>query len=382
MIIWILIFSLLIICMALGLIYLISRFYKMPYVKRMGGEKKPARLFWALLPVLLLCVGLCVFLDSMNMIICVLHLVVFWFVCDWVNYLIEKKRNKKSGSYLIGIVSVAITVGYLCVGWYLAHHVWRTEYVIETDKAVGDFCIVQIADSHIGTTFDGEGFTAHIRTIQEENPDIVVITGDFVDDDTSREDMISACRALRSLKTKYGVYYAFGNHDKGYYDKGKRGYSGKDLIAELEKNNVRVLQDETVLIDNRLYLTGRQDRSEKERGTPRAEMDVLVEKLNADIFTVVLDHQPHDYEAQERAGVDLVLSGHTHGGQLFPINYVGEWTGENDKTYGWEKRGNTNFVVTSGISDWALHFKTGCKSEYVVIKVKEKEKSTRENFRA
>ena len=95
MIIWILIFSLLIICMALGLIYLISRFYKMPYVKRMGGEKKPARLFWALLPVLLLCVGLCVFLDSMNMIICILHLVVFWFVCDRVNYLIEKKRNKK-----------------------------------------------------------------------------------------------------------------------------------------------------------------------------------------------------------------------------------------------------------------------------------------------
>ena len=98
-----------------------------------------------------------------------------------------------------------------------------------------------------------------------------------------------------------------GNHDKGYYDKGKRGYSGKDLITELEKNNVKVLQDETVLIDNRLYLTGRQDRSEKERGTPRAEMDVLVEKLNADIFTVVLDHQPHDYEAQEKSAVDLVL---------------------------------------------------------------------------
>lgn len=279
-IMWILIFSLLIICMALGLIYLISRFYKMPYVKRMGGETKVRRLFLALLSVLLLCIGLCVFLDSMNMIICILHLVVFWFACDRVNYFIEKKRSQKSSSYLIGIVAIGMTICYLCVGWYLAHHVWRTEYTIETDKATGDFCIVQIADSHIGTTFDGKGFEGHIRTIQEENPDIVVITGDFVDDDTSKEDMINACRAFRSLKTKYGVYYAFGNHDKGYYEKGRRGYSGKELIAELEKNNVRVLQDETVLIDNRIYLTGRQDRSEKERGTPRAEMEALAEKWN------------------------------------------------------------------------------------------------------
>ena len=86
--------------------------------------------------------------------------------------------------------------------------------------------------------------------------------------------------------------------------------------------------------------------------------------------SIVLDHQPHDYDAQTAAGVDLVLSGHTHGGQLFPVNYMGEWTGENDKTYGLEKREHTNFIVTSGISDWAIKFKTGCKSEYVVINIK------------
>ena len=71
----------------------------------------------------------------------------------------------------------------------------------------------------------------------------------------------------------------------------------------------------------------------------------------------------------EEAGVDLVLSGHTHGGQLLPVNYVGEWTGVNAKTYGLERRGKTDFVVTSGISDWAIQFKTGCKSEYVVIDI-------------
>ena len=69
--------------------------------------------------------------------------------------------------------------------------------------------------------------------------------------------------------------------------------------------------------------------------------------------------------------MDLVLSGHTHGGQMIPVNPVGVWMGANDKTYGLEQRGNTNFIVTSGISCWEVKFKTGCKSEYVVIDIRE-----------
>ena len=65
-------------------------------------------------------------------------------------------------------------------------------------------------------------------------------------------------------------------------------------------------------------------------------------------------------------------TGHTHGGQFFPINYVGEWTGENDKTYGLETRNLSDFIVTSGIADWAIKFKTGCRSEYVVIDIAQK----------
>ena len=254
----------------------------------------------------------------------------------------------------------------------MAHHVWHTGYTLATDKNVGSLRLIQFADSHVGTTFSGEEFAAHVQAMQAEHPDVVVVTGDYVDDDTSKEDMIAACQALGTLKTTYGVYYAFGNHDKGYYGSEYRGYSGDDLIAELEKNNVTVLQDETVLLGEQVYLIGRQDRSE-ERAGDRASMKELVSGLDPQKYTIVLDHQPHDYEAQEEAGVDLVLSGHTHGGQLFPVNYVGEWTGENDKTYGLEKKGNTNFIVTSGISDWAIRFKTGCKSEFVIVDIQQKD---------
>ena len=373
---WIFIFSMLILGLALGIVYLVSRFYKMPYVKRWSAEKRGKKVILAVFPVAIISGAMYLILDSMNTIICILHLVVIWFVCDGVNMLIQKKRGKKSNYYVIGLFAVVVTFVYLCAGWYLANHVWRTAYNIQTEKAVGDLRIVQFADSHVGTTFDGLEFADHVRSMQAEKPDVVLITGDFVDDDTSKEDMINACKALGTLKTKYGVYYAFGNHDKGYYDNEYRGYSGTDLIAELEKNGVKVLQDETVLLDNRFYLIGRQDRSEEQRGESRAEMKDLVKDLDTGKFSIVLDHQPHDYDAQEKSKVDLVLSGHTHGGQLLPINYVGEWTGENDKTYGWEKQGDTNFIVTSGISDWAIKFKTGCKSEYVVIDVKGKTETT------
>ena len=124
------------------------------------------------------------------------------------------------------------------------------------------------------------------------------------------------------------------------------------------------------LIDNRFYIIGRKDFSEILRGNPRQSMNELLQNLNKEKFSIILDHQPNDYNNQTDAEADLVLSGHTHGGQLFPLNKVGEWIGANDKTYGYEKRKQTNFIVTSGLSDWAIKFKTGTKSEFVVIDIK------------
>ncbi len=67
------------------------------------------------------------------------------------------------------------------------------------------------------------------------------------------------------------------------------------------------------------------------------------------------------------------MSGHTHGGQIFPLMNIENLTGlDDDRVYGYEKRDNTNFIVTSGISDWAIKFKTGCKSEYVIVNIQGK----------
>ena len=167
----------------------------------------------------------------------------------------------------------------------------------------------------------------------------------------------------------------FGNHDKGYYASERRDYDGDDIIAELEKNGVAVLQDETVLLGDSFYIIGRQDLSEvTDRGGSRADIEDLVKDLDDDKYQIVMDHQPADYANEKASGVDLVLSGHTHGGQLFLIKLFQEITGMggNDQIYGLENIDGSDFIVTSGISDWAIKFKTWCRSEYVIIDIQGK----------
>ena len=135
---------------------------------------------------------------------------------------------------------------------------------------------------------------------------------------------------------------------------------------------MHVLEDEIVPIGDAFWLIGRQDASEELGfGGGRASMAELTQRLDTARYSIVLDHQPHDYDAEAASGVDLVLSGHTHGGQLIPLVQLIRWfhLHGDDAVYGQERRGDTDFLVTSGISDWAILFKTGCRSEYVIIEI-------------
>lgn len=375
MILWAVLMAVLFIAFIGGIFYLIGRLRKFQWMRKAAGGKKKLEILLGAVIVIIPAAIVWVAWGQMNAIICILHLIVFWAVSDGIFALVKKSRKKEFKRYYAGITAIVFTIVYLTAGWYGAHHVWEKNYTIETDKAVGNFRVALLSDSHTGTTFHGDGFSEHMKEIGKQNPDVVLVAGDFVDDDTTKEDMIRCCQALGEMKTTYGVYYVFGNHDKGYYPSDYRGYTGDDLIAELEKNGVTVLQDQNVLIDNRVYIIGRQDRSEDvEKGKGRADMATLTQDLDDSKFSIVMDHQPADYEAQAASGVDLVVSGHTHGGQLFPLMNIENLTrlGDDDKVYGYEKRGNTNFIVTSGISDWAIKFKTGCRSEYVLIDIQGK----------
>lgn len=381
-------------------IYLITRVRKFVWVDKLAKDRKWLSILISAAICVVFIVVLSLAMGYINAIIVTIYMILFWLVCEFAFWLVGKVKNrtkstadettknntiknnaessvkpKKRKIYYAGVAAIIITIVYMSWGWYQAHNVWQKDYTIQTDKVVGSIKLALIADSHTGITFDGDGFAEHVKEIQGQNPDAVLIAGDFVDDDTSLIDMKKCCEALGTLDTKYGVYYVFGNHDKGYYASERRGYDGDDIIAELTKNGVTVLQDQSVLLGDNFYIIGRQDLSEvTDRGGSRADIEDLVKALDDDKYQIVMDHQPADYANEKAAGVDLVLSGHTHGGQLLLIKLFQEITGMggNDQIYGLEDLDGSDFLVTSGISDWAIKFKTGCRSEYVIIDIQGK----------
>lgn len=371
---WLILFGSLFLLGGASLFFLIYSLGRLPFMEVLtNGSKIMTWLISAAIVIIPTCL-IWMSYTVTNAIIVLLHFTFFWGLAEILRVLAMKFDLATISRSAAALVGVLVTVVYLGVGWYQAHHVAQTEYTVTTDKKVGNLRVAFFGDSHLGSTFDADGLAEHLKTIEKAKPDLLVIAGDFVDERTTKAEMIKAAQALGDVNTPYGVYYVFGNHDKALYQPGIRDFSGDDLVAELEKNGVIVLQDESILLDDRFYLVGRQDASQEfDFGGSHASIADLMAPLDHSKYTIVLDHQPRDYAAEAKAGADLVLSGHTHGGQMIPLMQIIQWfgIGQNDRLYGIEKRDNTNFIVTSGISDWAIQFKTGTKSEYVIVDVKE-----------
>ena len=366
MLFWLLLIGTVLAVFAAGVLYISFRAAHFPAVQRFtGGRKGQARLL-CLAGFLAIAGVLWAVWNLMNAVICLLHLVLFWLAADLVSFLISKIRKRPSRPWRAGAAALLLCVLWLAGGYVADHRVWTTTYAFESPKLDRPVRLVQISDAHVGATFHADGFLHYVERINDLRPDAVVVTGDFVDDDTSRADMLSSCNALGQLTAPWGVFYVFGNHDRGYYSESARGWSGDELRAALQRNGVQVLEDRAVEVDKSVCIIGRKDRSVEQRGG-RMPAEQLLSAVDHSRYLVLLDHQPHDFDAEAAAGADLVLSGHTHGGQFIPIRHVGEWLGENALRYGHERRQNTDFVVSSGISNWAFQFKTGCRSEIVVI---------------
>lgn len=365
---WLLFFAVMIF-FALGTFaYLALLLGTFPLFGKIMGSTKKSNFWRGLLLLIAITAILLLIFGPADTLIILFHLLVFWILFHLLCIPLSHKKNVFVAKSTAGCAAILFTAIFLAIGWYNCNHISETDYSIHTEKSVGNLRIAQISDVHLGTTFSGEEFVHAIDQISETKPDILLITGDFVDDSTSLEDMQKGCQSLGQAQTTYGVFYVFGNHDKGYHPN-RRGFSGDDLIAALEANQVTVLQDETVLIDDRFYLIGRQDKGEDKYGNGRKTTEELVENLDSSKYTIVLDHQPCDYEDQSASKVDLVLSGHTHGGQFFPLNIINTYVSANDRVYGHEKLGDTDFIVSSGIGNWAMRFKTGCISEFVIVDI-------------
>ena len=346
----------------IGTVYLACAVSRFGLIQKMAGGKKWRGRLVSLAVLLAGFVLFARFLSLIDAIVILLHVLVFFLFYGLVIRFVRTVSGKQTKIYWQGWLALLTAVLYLSVGYYQCIHVRKTEYSLSSDKPVGEMRIAMFSDSHIGATFDGEGFAAHLDEIMRQEPDMILIPGDFVDDSTARADLLTACHALGQTDTKYGVWFAHGNHDRGYFN--GRDFTAEELVQAFEENHVHILEDEIALIDD-FCIVGRRDASSRQR----KELAALLEGVDPDRYIIVLDHQPTDYEKESETAADLVLSGHTHGGQLIPLGLVGEFFAGNNRTYGYENRNGTDFIVTSGISDWALHFKTGTRSEYVIIDI-------------
>ena len=357
-----------------GIIYLIFRIHRFSFIGKIARKSKI--LAW-LASVGILAVIVVPFLigSTMSGVVVLLHMLVITLICDLVGLIANKcMKRQKTERYYAGAVAAVISFLVLAIGAFNARHVRITRYELETSKNVGDgIRVAALADSHLGYTLSGEKFAREMEKLQEYEPDMLFIVGDFVDDSSTKEDMMAAVEALGKLKTRYGIYYVRGNHDRGYYS--TRGFSYNDMYIQLRKNGVTILEDKLaeITLDDTgssepavITIVGRKDRSDSGRKKASEIMAGVAEGS----YSIMLDHQPNDYAQEAEAGPDLVLSGHTHGGQLFPANIVGLAIGANDRNYGHERRENTDFIVTSGIAEWAIPFKTCTYSEIILVDIR------------
>lgn len=212
--------------------------------------------------------------------------------------------------------------------------------------------------------------------INAMEPDIVCIAGDIFDNEFEAiKNPDEIARTLRSIKSKYGVYACWGNHDieepilAGFtFGSQKKIGADTQMVDFLKDSGITLLTDQTVLINNNFYLTGREDYSvtikDKETRKTPAQLTESLDKSKPIIF---IDHQPKALQEAADAGVDLNLCGHTHDGQMFPGNLTIGLLWEN--AYGYLKKDNMHNIVTSGVGVWGPNMRVGTKSEVVEIDV-------------
>lgn len=280
----------------------------------------------------------------------------------------------------VGACCICIVIIISFSGIYHAKHIKVTPYKITVDKSAPDMDslkIVLLADTHFGYNSGAVHAQEIVDKINEQNPDLVCIAGDIFDNeyDAVREpEKIS--EILRTIRSKYGVYACWGNHDlnepilAGFTIKHKKEDSKqlKDprMKRFLQNSNIQLLEDEAVLIDNSFYVVGRKDASliekiEEKRKTPAQ----LTQKLDKDKTIIVIDHQPKELQDIADAGVDLDLCGHTHDGQTFPGNFTVKFLWENP--CGYLQKGSMHNIVTSGSGVWGPAMRVGTDSEICTI---------------
>ncbi len=219
---------------------------------------------------------------------------------------------------------------------------------------------VMLSDIHLGTLVGNGHFQKVVNKVNELEPEIIFLVGDVLDEDLESVLRQNTGETLKQLNAPLGVYAVMGNHE----------YIGGAAAAYeyLKSYGLKVIRDSVVEIDDSFYVIGREDR-DKERftGRKRLALDEVASGADPSYPIILLDHQPWQLEEAARLGVDLQLSGHTHHGQLWPLNYV--TSAIYTVSHGYEKIGNMHVYVSSGLGTWGPPIRVGTRPEIIQLNI-------------
>lgn len=256
---------------------------------------------------------------------------------------------------LITVVFIILTI----IGSFNSKNSYVKSFDIDIDKTSFNepVNVVMVSDIHLGNIIKNTRLSNMIDEINALNPDIVVIAGDIIDSDIKPFLNNNMGKEFSKIKSTYGTYASLGNHDL-------MTKSENQIVKILEENSVKVLRDESILINDSLYIIGRDDITiNRFSENDRASLLDLTHNLDKSKAMIVIDHNPKYIDESLNANIDLQLSGHTHKGQIIPGNLVTNKMFEID--YGYLKKDTLNVVVSSGYGTWGPPIRIGSRSEIV-----------------
>lgn len=279
-------------------------------------------------------------------------------ICDGIALILKTTKLQKAtaiwrkiyaGGLSVLLIAVAIT-GY---GIWNATVLHQTKYTISVEAYNGKpLSIAILSDIHEGSALRRDHLERIVAKTNAMYPDLVLICGDLFDENTAKAERTTAYQTLAKLQSEYGVFFVFGNHERNLNPDGAMRHA-------LETAGITVLEDEIVTLAG-LNIIGRKDASGN-----RAALDTLVAQADPNLPTLLMDHQPKDTAQAATLGVDLQVSGHTHGGQIFPGGWISEAV--NEANYGLRRDEAYHLIVSSGCNLWGVPFRTEKHTEIVSV---------------
>ena len=260
---------------------------------------------------------------------------------------------------IVIISSIIILIGYLNT-----RIISVKSLILEMPRkqsALTELNAVVLSDLHLSVINDEKWLEKIVMKINGLNPDVVFIPGDFVDERAETLKLEGIGGSLSKIKTKYGVFASTGNHE---FINGINGTS--KFITE---NGITLIRDSIILVADSFVLAARDDASKSNfTGEPRKSLKEIMKTIDKNYPIVLLDHTPLKLEEAEANRVSLQLSGHTHHGQMFPLNFITNMIYE--VSWGYKKKNNTHFYVSCGVGTWGPPVRLRSESEIINLRIK------------